>query len=161
MKTAKIVSILPASPPASAAAPAGPEPRPSAVTFHAVLRALGSAGAGDDVSAAVTFNEECTALMRPMLARYGFERLPATQAELFAMFEYTDCLDAASGVGMRPREHLAEWQAASFEVWQRKSPQLMPAIRLYCAQDVDGLRALHREQDTLTQLGRHYLRSED
>ncbi len=122
------------------------------------MRALGSAAAGQDISAAVQFNQDSDPPMRQVLARYGFERMPATYAELFGLFEYCDCLDAASGVGMRPRAELADWQAASFVVWQRKSPHLMPAIELYCAADTDGLRALHREQDTLTALGHDYLR---
>ena len=37
----------------------------------------------------------------------------------------------------------------------------MPAIELYCAGDIDALRALHRAQDTLTALGRGYLATED
>ncbi len=161
MSSSKIVSIRPLQGTAPAAAPVGAEPRQSAVVFRDVMRSLGGAGAGEDISAAVTFNDESDPLMRQVMARYGFERLPVTFAELFGLFEYCDCLDAASGLGMRPREQLAEWQAASFEVWQRKRPQLMPAIRLYCAADIDSLRALHREQDTLGALGRNYLRVDD
>jgi hypothetical protein len=159
VNTSKIVSIRPLQGPAPA--PPGAAPRPSAVTFRDVMRVLGSAGAGEDVSAPVSFNAESDALMRPLLARYGFERLPATHAELFGLFEYCDSLDAASGLGMRPREELAEWQAASFEVWGRKKPQLLPAMRLFCAGDIDALRALHLEQDTLAALGRDYLRAEE
>lgn len=161
MSSSRIVSIRPLQGAAPGALPPGAEPRPSAVVFRDVMRLLGGAGVGEDVSAPVSFNEESDPLLRQVLSRYGFERLPATFAELFGLFEYCDCLDAASGVGMRPREQLAEWQSASFEVWQRKSPQLMPAIRLYCASDTDALRTLHREQDTLTSLGRNYLRVDE
>ena len=122
---------------------------------------LGGGVVSDDISAAVVFNDEAQPLMRQVAARYGFERLPATYGELFGLFEYCDCLDAASGVGMRPQEQLAEWQAASFVVWRRKSPQLMPAIELYCAGLIEALLALHREQDTLARLGRDYLQGPD
>ncbi len=99
--------------------------------------------------------------MRQVATRYGFDRLPATYGELFALFEYCDSLDAASGVGMRPKDQLGEWQAASFVVWRRKSPELMPAIELYCAGEIAGLRALHLQEDTLAMLGRRYLEFKD
>lgn len=138
-------------------APPQTVPRQSAVAFRELLRQLGDGSGLRDAADPVTFNAAAEALMRGVIARYGFERLPATHGELFALFEYCDCLDAASGVGMRPDDELAEWQAASFVVWRRKSPQLMPAIELYCAGDVDALRALHGAQDTLTTLGLEYL----
>lgn len=135
--------------------------RPSAVYFREVLRLLGGPAAGQDVTAAVAFNTESEPLMRQLTVRYGFDRLPATWGETFAFFEYADSLDAASGIGMRPKEQLDEWRAASFEVWRRKSPQLMPAIELYCAGRTDDLRALHGREDTLAVLGRHYLRQDE
>ena len=158
MKSSKVFGINPAA--ASAAggeAPAQPVPRQSAVAFRELLRHLGDGTELRPADAAVAFNAQAEALLRGVLARYGFERLPATHGELLALFEYCDSLDAASGVGMRPDGELAEWQAAAFVVWRRKSPQLMPAIELYCAGDIDALRALHRAQDTLTTLGRNYL----
>jgi hypothetical protein len=62
---------------------------------------------------------------------------------------------------MRPDDELAEWQAASFVVWRRKSPELMPAIERYCAGDIDALRELHRREDTLAALGRAYLATDE
>ena len=153
-----MVSIAPVAAPAQDRALVVSEHRQAAVYFREVLRSLGDAG--HDVAAPVRFNGEIEALLRQLLERYGFERLPATYGELFGLFEYLDCLDAASGVGMRAREERAEWQAASFVVWRRKSPHLMPAIELYCAGDTAGLKALHRAQDTLTALGRDYLRND-
>jgi hypothetical protein len=145
MNTARVVPI--------SSVARSPEIRQSAVAFRELMRLLGGGAGLRDTNEAVAFP--------PELARYGFGRLPATFAELFALFEYCDSLDAASGVGMRPDGELAEWQAASFVVWRRKSPQLMPAIELYCAGDIDALRAMHREQDTLTALGLRYLQAED
>ncbi len=110
---------------------------------------------------AVTIGPEVEPLVRAVLDRYGFERLPATWAELFGLFDYCDCLDAASGVGMRPPEDLAGWQAASFEVWRRKRPELMPAIERFCAGDIDGLKLMHRNEDTLARLGREYMQPAD
>ena len=62
---------------------------------------------------------------------------------------------------MHPQDRLREWQLASFEVWRRKAPQLMPAIELFCAGEFDALRALHTRQGTLSTLGRRYLVPED
>lgn len=158
MNASRVFSINPAQGSAAAGdAPAQAVPRQSAVAFRELLRHLGDGAALGAAGAAISFNAQAEALMRGVLARYGFERLPATHGELLALFEYCDSLDAASGVGMRPDGELAEWQAAAFVVWRRKSPQLMPAIELYCAGDIDALRALHRAQDTLTSLGRDYL----
>ncbi len=143
--------------PTGARRAAAPVVRQAAATLREILRAL----APDPrmvPTDAVSFGPETEPVMRVVLARYGFERLPATWAELFGLFEYCDCLDAASGIGMRPPEQLAAWQAASFEVWRRKRPDLMPAIERFCAGDVDGLKALHRAEDTLACLGREYLR---
>jgi hypothetical protein len=158
MKSSKVFNISPAPATAAAgAAPAQAVARQSAVAFRELVRLLGDGAGLRAATDVLAFNAEAEALMRGVLARYGFERLPATQGELLALFEYCDSLDAASGVGMRPDSDLAEWQAASFLVWRRKSPQLMPAIELFCVGDIDALRALHRVQDTLTTLGRSYL----
>jgi len=151
MNSSKIVSIKPI--------PTGPQQ--SAVEFREVLRLIGGGEAGRDVSTSVVFTAPCELVMRRVMARYGFDRLPATYGELFGLFEYCDSLDAASGVGLRPKDQLDEWQAASFVVWRRKHPQLMPAIERYCAGDTDGLRELHSQQDTLTTLGRNYLMVKD
>jgi hypothetical protein len=161
VKTSKVVSIKPISKRSNIEQPVSAEPRQSAVDFWEVLRMIGGGVAVGDISAAVVFTEPSELLMRQVATRYGFERLPATYGELFALFEYCDRLDAASGVGMRPKDQLAEWQAASFVVWRRKGPDLMPAIELFCAGDIAALRALHRREETLTMLGRKYLEFED
>jgi len=62
---------------------------------------------------------------------------------------------------MRPEDQLGDWQKASFVVWRRKNPELMPAIELYCAGNIPGLLALHQRDDTLTMLGRRYLESDE
>lgn len=157
MDTDKVVSIHPRR---AAGAPEA-VPRQSAVAFRELMRLLGGGAGLRDTADGVAFPPAAEALMRGVLARYGFERLPATYAELFALFEYCDSLDAASGVGMRPDDELAEWQAASFVVWRRKSPQLMPAIEHFCAGDIDALRELHRREETLAALGRAYLAIEE
>ena len=72
---------------------AGVAPRQAAVAFRELMRLLGGGGAAQrDLSAAVVLSADAEALMRAVLARYGFERLPATYRELFALFEYCDCL---------------------------------------------------------------------
>lgn len=161
MKTSKVVSIKPVAKPSNTEQRVSAEPRPSAVDFNEILRSIGGAAGIGDTSGALVFTEQSELQMRQVVARYGFERLPATYGELFGLFEYCDSLDAASGVGMRPKDQLAEWQAASFVVWRRKNPALMPAIELYCAGKIEALRALHVQEDTLTTLGRKALEFRD
>lgn len=165
MNNPKIVSIKPTAIPIAPASGSGPAhaagPQQSAVEFREVLRLIGGGEAGRDVLGRIVFTEPCELVMRRVMARYGFDRLPDTYGELFGLFEYCDSLDAASGVGLRPKDQLAEWQAASFVVWRRKQPQLMPAIERYCAADTAGLRELHNQEDTLTTLGLNYLMVED
>jgi len=124
-----------------------------------VLRLIEGDGPVTDFAAAVPYTDRTAALMREIAGRYGFERLPATWSELYGLFEYCDSLDAASGAGMMAPDQLAEWRKASFEVWRRKQPGLMPAIERFCAGDRDGLRELHRREDTLARLGERYLES--
>lgn len=155
----------PSPSPKPPAAPPGrrsdaPPLRSAAVAFLEIRRTMAADSLRSDPHDPVRLDAAVEPLMRAVLARYGFERAPATWAELYALFEYCDKLDAASGVGMRPADQLAEWQAASFVVWRRKEPALMPAIERYCAGEIDALAALHREEDTLTRLGRDYLHPE-
>jgi hypothetical protein len=154
-------NVRPISMPGNSRREQAPEVRQAAIAFREILRALAPDPSRNPHEDAVRFTEATEALMRRVLERYGFERLPADFAELFGLFEYCDNLDAASGVGMRPPEQWAEWQAASFEVWRRKQPELMPAIELFCAGDIERLRALHRDEDTLARLGRTYLQPAD
>ena len=161
VKTTKVVSVQPITKHSNVGPRAAVEPRQSAVDFKEVLRLIGGGAVSGHVSGAVVFTEPSEHLMRQVASRYGFDRLPVSYGELFALFEYCDSLDAASGMGMRPKDQLAEWQAASFEVWRRKKPELMPAIELFCAGEIAALRALHLREDTLTKLGRNYLAFED
>lgn len=161
VKASKIFPITPIpTPPGSAQQRPAEAPEPN-LDFKAVLRLVEGDAGGANHSDDLVLTERTEPLMRRLVARYGFDRLPTTYSELYGLFEYCDSLDAASGVGMRPKDQLGEWQAASFVVWRRKNPELMPAIELYCAGDVSGLRSLHRQDDTLTTLGRRYLEAGD
>jgi hypothetical protein len=157
MNSSKIVSIKPLPTGGEReSAPAAGHPQ-SAVEFRELMRLLGGNQLIDDASMPVVFTAESELIVRRVTARYGFERLPATYGELFGLFEYCDSLDAASGVGIRPKEELKDWQAASFEVWRRKQPELMPAIERFCAGEIEALLELHRSTDALTRLGLNYL----
>lgn len=141
---------------------APPLPRQSAlVAFGELMRLVEGSSAVRDTNDEFVAPEQADPILRGVMARYGFERSPATWGEMFALFEYCDSLDAASGVGMRPPEELAAWRESSFVVWRRKSPHMMPAIELYCAGDIDALRELHRRDDTLTELGKRYLQNDE
>jgi hypothetical protein len=123
--------------------------------FRDVLRAVeGGTAALREPGEPVSFTEHTEPAMRRIAQRYGFERLPATWGELYGLFEYCDSLDAASGERMVAPDQLADFRKAALEVWGRKNPGLVPAIERFCAGDIDGLRELHRREDTLTRLGR-------
>ena len=154
MASQKMFSIKPSPTPSSIQRMDSDEPQHD---FKRVLRLIEGSAVKGNHSDIVVYTERSEPLMRQVAARYGFDRLPVTYSELYGLFEYCDSLDAASGVGMRPEGQLGEWQKASFVVWRRKNPELMPAIELYCAGDIRGLRALHQQDDTLTMLGRRYL----
>ena len=157
----KIFPIRPVPNAPGPALGASPEEQQPKVDFREVLRLVQSSAASAGGAQSVVFSGRSDLLMRDVIARYGFDRLPATSAELYGLFEYCDSLDAASGMGMRPTDQLREWQEASFVVWRKKKPELMPAIELYCAEDIEGLRSLHEREDTLTELGRCFLECEE
>lgn len=149
---AKIFSIRPVQPAADAADPPADEGTPPG--WRDVLRLLEADALLGDAADGIAYGERSERLMRRLVERYGFDRLPRTFAELFGLVDYCDSLDAARGSGMMAPDQLAQWQEASFAVWRRKQPQRMPAIELYCAGDLAGLRALHAREDTLAALGR-------
>lgn len=132
------------------------EPPRAALRLQDVVRLMGDSAANGDKNDPVVFSGAVEVQMRQVVGQYGFERLPFTYGELFGLLDYCDALDCASGVNVFPSEHLALWQEHSFKSYRRARPELFPAVELFAAQDLEALKKLHRDEDTLTKLGRKF-----
>jgi hypothetical protein len=121
-----------------------------------VIRLMGGSAANGDKNDPVVYTGEVEAQMREVIARYGFERLPLTYGELTGMLDYVDALDTATGMDMFDTEAERKTWQGDFKVWRKHWAHLFPAIPLYAAHDVAGLQALHKAEDTLTQLGKKF-----
>lgn len=132
------------------------EPEREALRLQDVIRLMGDSAANGDKNDPVVFSGVVETQMRQVIAQYGFERLPFTYGELFGLLDYCDALDCASGINVFPTEHLAIWQEKSFQSYRRARPELFPAVELFAAQDLEALKKLHRDEDTLKKLGRKF-----
>jgi len=97
--------------------------------------------------------------LRKLTTRLGFDRLPLTMGELQGLLEYFNMLESATGEALTAPEHAqkrASWHQVSLATCEQYFPALVPAMRLYIAGNIDGLRALHQREDTLTKLGHEY-----
>lgn len=118
-----------------------------------VLLLTGGAAANGDNSSPVVFEGEVEQQARAYIAAYGFERLPLTYGELFGLIEYCRDLDSITGRYMFQTELERKIWQGDYRLWKQNHPEMFPAVELYAAYDLEGLRKLHREQDTLTKLG--------
>lgn len=94
---------------------------------------------------------------RKLIAAYGFDRLPLTYGEVEGLTDYVELLwigEESKGVKHVPG--LATPQESFLKVLERKLPWMVTPAKLFYAGDIAGLRAYHKENDTLTQLGLNY-----
>jgi hypothetical protein len=137
-------------------------PRPGSEPVHLdadlseVLRLLAIRSDVRRMDDAVLHNEASRVALQRVIDRFGFERHPATYAELYGLFEYCDRLTALSGIGVLPIGQLAAWQSRSLPLVSRARPPCLQAVEMYCSGDFEGLKRWHREPDTLLGLGRAY-----
>ena len=117
---------------------------------------MGDSAANGDKNDPVVFSGGVEAQMRAVIARYGFDRLPLTYGELYGLLDYADALDSATGMDMFDNEADRKAWQGDFKVWRKHWAQLFPAIPLYAAHDLAGLRTLHQQEGTLTQLGLNF-----
>jgi hypothetical protein len=125
-------------------------------SFAEIVRLLGVSAGRDELASTVTFIGAAMQAMRQVLTRYGFDLPPLTVGELYGLFEYCDRLDAATGLGMFAPQQLSQWHWMSSQLGLERRYPGRRAIELYALHDARGLRAWHREQGTLAQLGRAY-----
>lgn len=122
---------------------------------HVVLPRAGlSANVANSDPAVLTGQAEVG--FRRLIATFGFRRLPTTYGEVHGLLDYCEALELASGNGNLPDEWLESWQKAARETYCVRQPSMVPAFELYCAGNIDALRALHDREDTLTKLGVNY-----
>lgn len=132
-------------------------PAPTEIDFSDVLRLMGDSAANGDNNDPVVFQGRVETQMRALIAKYGFERLPLTYGELAGLMEYCNELDSAAGFGMfSDQRSLRAWQRNSLDTWGEDLPEMLPAKSLYMSGELAALTTVHREQDTLTQLGRRW-----
>lgn len=95
---------------------------------------------------------------RRLIAAYGFDRLPFTHGEVMGLMDYVERFSTALIMrGLKPGPPgLPKWEESARKVFLRHHPQWVPALDLFIAGDIAGLRAHHRENDTLTKLGLGY-----
>lgn len=126
------------------------------VDLSECLRLVGGSAANGDSNDPLVLQGEAELKFRRLIAMFGFDRLPFTYGEAHGLLDYCQRIDSAAGFGMMEPQCLESWQQAGFRLFARKLPHLLPALKLFCQRDIEGLRGLHRADDTLTMLGRQY-----
>lgn len=135
----------------------GDEPVHLNPAFTKLARVLGLRVSNCDRTDRVIFNKVTKPLLTLLLDRYGFERQPRTVGELFGLFDYCDRLDAIVGTEMVDSPWHAEWQRLASALNSACSGlPCSAAIEHYRRGEANALRLFHREQETLSALGRAY-----
>lgn len=95
---------------------------------------------GEDGSAQITYTPELELRLRQLVARFGMPRLPFTVAELNALFDYAAYLDGGRADEL---EQNASWQRHALELAEANFPGYATGLRLYIAQNTEGLLEHH------------------
>lgn len=129
------------------------------IDFDAIYQ-LTEGAANEDLNNPVVATGQAEIALRQLIARFGFERMPFTCAELNGLLDYCIEFEGVTGEDL-PEEYRELWRASSLKSCEDISPKLLPAVKLYLAGDMDGLRRFHRDERTLERLGREYRLPED
>ena len=121
-----------------------------------LARLLSPVDAADDCSSELMFEGVSHRAMRQILDRYGFDLPPIDVGELYGLLDYCDRLDAMTGNGVFSAQQILQWKLLSEGLNRNAVSPGHRAIRLYAMGDLNGLRRLHRRQNTLARLGRAY-----
>ena len=122
--------------------------------FNELVAQMAFSSSVDELACPVTFDGRSIVLMRKVLAQYGFDLPPLTVGELFGLFAYCDALDALSGIGVFARQQRRRWRQMSDGLRSGHRTPGQRALAMYARGDLPGLRALHRAQGTMAELGR-------
>src|SRR5690606_31319588 len=108
------------------------------IDFDAIYQ-LTEGAANEDLNNPVVATGQAEIALRRLIKRFGFERMPFTCAELNGLLDYCIEFDAVTGEGL-PEEYREMWLASSLQACEDISPKLLPAVKLYLAGDLEGLR---------------------
>lgn len=117
------------------------------VDFTQVTR-LKSQVANGDVSDPVVYAGAAELAMRKLVAKFGFDRLPLTWAEMNGFFDYCTAMHRFSGAGI-PVSSLTLWRQCAREVEQEFHGWRVAAFDAYAAGDVVALLAIHARERTI------------
>jgi hypothetical protein len=135
----------------------GDEPVHLNPAFAQLTRCLGLRVQDCDPADRVLFNKDSKPLLAPVLDRYGFDRPPRTVGELHGLFDYCDRLDMIAGTELGDSPLHAEWRRLASDL--NRTCSGLPraeAVDYYRRRETSALRLFHREQETLSVLGRAY-----
>jgi hypothetical protein len=149
------LTVVPSNPADPIAAAVSAEPAMFDINMSEVLHLTGGSAANGDKNDPVVLQGSAEAQMRRVIGEFGFDRLPLTLGELHGLLDYCLRLDSIAGNHM-PAKSRESWKETSLEVCAEYEPAHLEAAKLYCAGDKEGLLRLHRERDTLKQLGRDW-----
>lgn len=123
-----------------------------------VIRLIGGSAANGDKNDPLVFQGKSEHTIRRMIAKYGFDRLPATYGEFQGMQNYCARLDIASGEYIVRKELQEAWSQGGIKSWEEAEATrgYKPVAALYCAGKLDEVRAYHSRHDVMTQLGKSY-----
>jgi len=114
-----------------------------------------SAANGDNNDPIVSTGSAEMAL-RKLIAKYGFDRMPLTLGELNALLEYCSILEATAFKSLAGAPQFISWKKALKSTYAESEPALYDAMCLYMADNLQGLKEFHRQNDTLTCIGKAY-----
>lgn len=97
---------------------------------------------------------EAEAQLRRLIAAYGFDRLPLTLGEVEELVQYCHMLSTCAGDSYSDPVLKQVWSDKMIAKYEQSYAFFVPAIKLYKAGKLDELRKLHREQNTLTLIGK-------
>lgn len=132
-------------------------PEPIDFDLSGCVRLLGDNPDVRDNNDPTVLSGETELGFRRLIAAYGFDRLPFTHGEVMGLMDYVELLwIGEESKGEKKVPGLATPQASFIKVLERKMPWMVAPAKLYYAGDIVGLRAYHKEHDTLAMLGRNY-----
>lgn len=88
----------------------------------------------------ISYTAELEVKVRRLVGRFGMPRLPFTVDELDALMAYAAFLEGARADGLLGA---AAWQAAMLAETEKHHPGYAVGLRLFIAENLDGLRGHH------------------
>ena len=113
-----------------------------------IERITGDRQFGDSDTIVATGSAET--VLRKLISKFGFPRLPLNYGELNALIDYCSFFQFA--VTLRDRD----WLDAMRKTTSESHPEQLAALELFIADNRSALLELHTREDTLTKIGAAY-----